>query len=264
MGGTGRTEGSFYRACKVLKDDLVRMAFLERKTGGIAARMEVWEKWKVVNQLLIVGKKRAAVTLGTELVGQAQKVGNMEVLVGVSSFLEVHFGGLDIDTRRWLRYRKIRKDAAQMYEDELWVKALQARVVMGIERGRDMVELEGEIADLSIKNEGSVTYLRFRLSALAAWYERKGKTAALLTVLRETMMAYEVTGQVLPEGAMFNLQFRMTPILTRLGRYAEAELNLAKALEKKLFWGRKTGTYSCSKKPVSASIQANQQWPSLH
>ncbi len=127
----GRTEKSFYKAYKVLKDDLARLAFLNKKSvmSAEGRRMKVWEKYKLVQQLLIAQKKPAAVELAVELVTMAVKAGFTEIVLGLSSLLENHFGSIELDTRRYLRYRKLRKEYSRLFNDELDVKALHAKLV---------------------------------------------------------------------------------------------------------------------------------------
>lgn len=226
----GRTEGSFYRALKTLKDNLVKLAFLEGKGAGLEGRkMEVWEKYKVVNQLLIAGKKTAAVELGIELVSQAQKLGISEVVVGLASMLEGHFGSLEIDNRRYLRYRKIRKDFLKILEDEIEVKGLQTRLVFAIGRGKDLLELQGEIEELAVKRTGSLNFMRYRFSALSVWYEAMDDMAGLMNAFRETADYYEGC-ETVPPAALTNLYYRLTPALVERRLYADAEAHLSKAL----------------------------------
>lgn len=228
----GRTESSFYSAYKSFKDDLVRMAFLDRKTPGqTARRMDVWERLKVVNQLLIAGKKCAAVALATELVLAAQKTGFTEVVVNAASILELHYGSIEVDTRRYLRYRKIRKEFAQMMADELEVKGLKARLVHSIERKKDWKALEPDIRELMAKPTGSFTYLRQRFTVLCIWHERRADMDGLLTAFRETLAGYETSTVEVTDTVLSNLYFYAIPILAKAARYAEAEAHISKALQ---------------------------------
>ena len=228
----GRSEGSFYKAWKVLKDDLVRLAFIDRKESGLErSRLEVWEKYKVVNQLLISGKKTAAVSMAIDLVVQAQKGGFTEIVVGLASLLEGHFGSIEIDTRRYLRYRKIRKEYAQMLNDEMDVRGLLARLVFCIERKKGLGELEGEFLELAAKTDGSINFMKFRFSALSIWFEMKGDVDGLMSAFRDTLATFEKKGIEMPGSTLTNLCFRLTPILAAVGRYGEAEANVLRALK---------------------------------
>ncbi|MCF8245514.1 MAG: hypothetical protein K9J37_13565 [Saprospiraceae bacterium] len=230
--GLGRSEGSFYKAWKVLKDDLVRLAFLERKGSGLEGRrLEVWEKYKVVNQLLISGKKTAAVSMAIDLVAPAQKGGFTEIVVGLASLLEGHFGSIEVDSRRYLRYRKIRKDYSRMYDDELDVKSLQARLGFSTERKKDLKELEAEVLGLMEKKSGSFNFMRYRFSVLSVWFEKLGDVDGLVLAFRETVAAFEIGGVELTGAALSNLYFRLTPILALAERFGEAEAHVSRALK---------------------------------
>ena len=228
----GRSEVSFYKACKALKDDLVRLAFLERKSYSEveSRRIEVWEKYKVFNQLLVTQKKPAAVTLGVELVRLAIKTGFTEIIVGVTSILETHFGSAEIDTRRYLRYRKLRKEYSRMLEDELDAKALLARLVFYTKRKKDISELEDELRELEAKKTGSFTFMRFRFSVLSTWYEINGEFERMRNLFQETMTFFENCAVELPEGVLANLNFRLTPQLVAHKQFADAEIHLTRAL----------------------------------
>lgn len=124
----GRSEGSIYKA---LKDTLLRLSFLELKDRSEIEekRLALWDKYKAFQQLVIYQKRAAAVNVAVELIGKSQKAGVSEMVVGLASFLEGHFGGIALDRRRYLRYRKLRRRYVQTLNDELSVKALQTKLV---------------------------------------------------------------------------------------------------------------------------------------
>lgn len=229
----GRSEGSFYKAYKSLKDDLLRLAVLDRGdiSGQKARRLEVWEKYRAIQQLLITEKKMAAVELAVELVRKAVRAGFTEIVVGLASLLETHFGSVEPDTRRYLRYRKLRRDYARFLEDELEVKALQARLVFYIKRKKDVGELEEDIRSLSGKKTGSPVFMRYRFSTLSIWYEMDGDMNGLMEAFRETVAYYERCEAELPPAFLSNLYFRLTPRLAAAGQYAAAEAHLSRGLK---------------------------------
>lgn len=228
----GRSEGSFYKAWKVLKDDLVRLAFVERKELGIRGRrLEVWEKHKVVNQLLISGKKTAAVSLAIDLIAQAEKGGFTEIVVALASLLEGHFGSIEIDARRYLRYRKIRRESTRMLNDEMEVRGLLAKLVFHIERKKGLEDLRGELQELVAKKDGSVNFMKYRFSALSVWFEKNGDIDGLMAAFKETLAVFEKKGMDMPGSTLTNLLFQLTPMLAMAGRYGEAEANVSKALK---------------------------------
>lgn len=271
----GRSEGSFYKAYKALKDDLVRMAFVGRKdTGQENRRLDIWDRFKVVNQLLILNKKQAAVSLAIELMNPAIKAGISEVVVSLAVMLEGHFGGLEIDTRRYLRYRKIRKDYSKMLDDEMEVRALQAKLVFSVNRNKSVDEFENEVDELKRKKTGSYIFMRYRFSVLSTWFELKNDTEQLVNLTKETLEFYRNCPVDLPPGAMQTIYLRTTPIIAKAGRFAEAEANISKALE-----GARQGTHnwhlfmlqkaclgfqSCKLGIVRAALKLAQEAPREH
>lgn len=228
----GRTEGSFYKAYKVLKDDLIRLAFLNRKEPGLEGkRLEILERYKVVRQLLVTGKKKSAISIAIDLTSQAQKAGFTDIVVSLSSILEEHFGCIEIDTRRYLRYRKIRKDYSQMLDDEIAVKSLKAKLAHCIDKKKDIKELEQEIVELIAQKSPSFTFMRYRFTILSNWFELKGDLNGLIKAFRETLDVYETCEVEFPSAALTNLYYHITPILSKAGKYAEAEAHLARALQ---------------------------------
>lgn len=228
----GRTPGSFYKAYKSYKDTLLRLITLDKKdTGEQGKRLETWDKYCAINQLLILGKKMAAVSLATELLEPAKRGGFTEMVVSLSSLLETHFGALEIDGRRYTRYRDTRRKYAEMLADELEVKALQARLVFFQEKGKNIKQLANDITTLKAKTTGSVIFMRYRFSVLSVWCEHHGDTDGLLNAFRETLDVYEDSRSDVSQAVLNNLYFRMTPILSRAGKFAEAEALVSKALQ---------------------------------
>ena len=228
----GRSQASFYKIYKALKDDLVRLAFLEGKNFPEVEshRLEVWEKYKVFSQLIVTQRKYAAVTLGIEIVRMAIKTGFTEIVVNVASVLEIYFGSTEIDTRRYLRYRKLRKNYFRMLEDELDVKALLARLVFYINKKKDLSELEEEMIELASQTTGSFTFMRIRYSALSVWYDHKGDFKQMRKLFEETLNFYEHCEVELPATTLITPYFRLIPALVAQKMYAEAEKHLSKAL----------------------------------
>lgn len=228
----GRSEGSFYKALKALKDVLVKYAFLEKGgfDGASVKRMEVWEKHKVVKQLMIAAKKEAAVTLAIEVVQLAQRVGYTEVVSSLASDLEYHFGAVAPDTRRYLRYKKIRKDSMSMLMDEIEVKSLQVELEHCLRKNKGLGKLSARMEELRMKKKGSYLFMRFRFAVLSAWCERMGDSDGMLRAYRETAKFYRSASTAVPKGAFLNLYFRLSSFLIRERLFADAEACLSKAL----------------------------------
>jgi hypothetical protein len=227
----GRSQNSFYKAYKSLRDDLVRLAFLERKGSDLSGRrLELLDRWKTLRQLLVRGKKVAAISLAVDMVIPAIKLGNTEVALGLTALLENHYGAVEPDTRRYLRYRHLRKIWAAHHQSELDVRALQAQLVFSLSKRKAVSELASEIAALESRPQGTYTYLRYRLSVLSVWYEHRSDSEGMAIAIRQTIQAYEQCGQEVPSAALSNLYFRLTPLLSRAGRFAEAESNITRAL----------------------------------
>ncbi len=230
--GLGRSSGSFYRAYKNLKDELIKFAFLERNHASDlkGRRMDIWDKYSVINQLLISQKKRAAVPIAVELIPQAQRLGITEVVLSLASMLEGHFGCFEIDTRRYLRYRKIKREYEKIYKAELDVKSLQSRLVFSLERKKDLKEFEREVGDLIKKNTGSPTFMRHRFTALSAWFNLKNDVQGLMAAFKETIQVYENCKVDITASSLASLYYPITQILVENGHFAEAEAHTTKAV----------------------------------
>lgn len=228
----GRTPGSFYKAYKALRDDLVRLAFLDRNGRDLEGRrFDMLERWKVVQQLMIKGMKIPAIDLAADMLTPAVRLGMTEVALGVAELLEGHYGAVEIDTRRYLKYRKLRRELAVSIAAEAEVKALKALLVHSIKRKKDLRFLEPSIKALAANATGTMQYMRFRFTTLSAWYELKGDFDQLAVAIRQTMSAYESGNFDVPSAWLSNLYFSLTPILAKGGCFAEAEAHLSKALK---------------------------------
>ncbi len=226
----GRTEPSFYKAYKVLKDDLLRSAF--KKTTDLSdKRIAIREKYAVVNQSLIAGKKKAAVSLAIELVEAAKKAGFTDMVVNLAMLLEGHFGAIETDTRRYLRYRKIRKEYWKLLEDEMDVKALEAELVFSLNKGKGISELEEKLTRLVGKNKGSLNFMRYRFTVLAVWFEQKKDWVGLIDLAKETLKFYGSCGADVPGVAVAIVYRQLVPLLSAEGRFAEAEAEISRGLQ---------------------------------
>lgn len=193
--------------------------------------ISTWENYITIKQLLILGRKKTAVSMAVKLLEPAKRAGCTEVVVGLASLLEGHFGALEIDERKYIKYRDIREEYSGFLTDEIEVKALQARLVYFQEKGKDIRRLAKDVAILKAKATGSVTFIRYRFSVLSLWFEHWGDDEGLLDASWETLAAYESASSKVPPDSLTNLYFRMTPILSRAGKFAEAEALVSKALQ---------------------------------
>lgn len=228
----GRSKGSFYKAYKQLKDDLIRLSFIERKDSSEleGKRLEVWEKYCVVRQLLVKQKKAGAVELAIELMRKARQTGFTEVVAGLASLLENHFGVIDYDKRRYNRYRILRRTYSRYLQDEMDVMALQARFVIAANAG-SLDGLETDMGELESRRYGSFVYMRFRYSILSLWFNLRGDLRGLMRVFGETVEFYENCEVEVPTIALSALYSRFTPHLVKNGFYADAEAWLSKAMQ---------------------------------
>ena len=126
-----------------------------------------------------------------------------------------------------------------MLEDELEVRALQARLVFESSKKRPIDDFADELRILWQKKSGSFTFMRFRFTTLSAWFELKNEVDNLVSLTKETLEFYRNCGVELPPGAMQAIFLKTTPIMAKAGRFAEAEANISKALE-----GARLGTHN--------------------
>ncbi|HFA48061.1 MAG TPA: hypothetical protein ENJ95_03475 [Bacteroidetes bacterium] len=230
--GKGKSKDSFYKTYKSLKDNLICSGLkFKGASPHILNRMEVWEKYKAVKQLILGEKKGAAMELAIEVVQLAKKVEFLEVVVGMASDLEHYFGGVATDTRRYLRYRGLRKQYSSLLQDEMGAKSLQTQVAFYIKRKKDLSGLAAEMEELENKKTGSVMFMRYRFSALSMWFEKRGEIDRLKSAFRETIRFYDECKLDVAVSARTNLYFRLTPYLVQMGRFAEAGTHISRGLQ---------------------------------
>ena len=228
----GRSEGSFYKAYKALKDDLVRLSFSGKKysTDFEGRRLEVWQKYGVVRQLLVSQKKAEAVELAVELVRKARKAGFTEVVAGLASLLETHFGAIDFDKRKYKRYRTLRRTYSRWLQDEMDVMALQARLVLAVNKSKDLKSLKPDIDELLMRKHGSYQYVRFRFSVLSIWADSIGKQEVFISALQETVGYLQSCEVEFPKTVFTNLYLRAIPKFVSNGDFAHAAIYVSRGI----------------------------------
>lgn len=231
--GSGRSAGSFYKTLKSLKDSLVDYSYLDKSgwEGLRLKRMEVWEKFRCIKQSFIAEKRQAATSLAIEVVQLAQKFGFSEIVLSLASDLEHHFGVVVPDTRRFLRYKKLRKVYSIKLTDELEAKALQVQLVFNINKGKEVKSLFPEVEKLISKKSGTAKFMQYRFGVLSVWYDHLGDVDSMKKALDETLRYYEGCTEVVPNSAKWSLYFRTVPLLVREKRFLEASALVSRALQ---------------------------------
>lgn len=228
-----RPKASFYKVLKALKDSLIELAFIEKKgwVGMKLKRMEVWEKFKVVKQLMVAERRDGSMELAIEVVGLAKKLGLTEIVLSLANNLEYWFGAVNPDTRRYLRYRRLKKDYLGYYNDELNAQSLQTLLVFNVNKRKPIKELANEIRELEKKPIGTAKFAQYRFAVLSVWYNHYSDSFSMAKVMKETLGFYGSCNETLSVSAKINLNFQYAQLLIKCRRFADAGAELAKALQ---------------------------------
>ncbi|HFA48292.1 MAG TPA: hypothetical protein ENJ95_04655 [Bacteroidetes bacterium] len=229
---SGRSVDSFRHAYKKLKDRLLKEAFA--KKNGLAfiqhKRMECWERFQKVKCLLIADKRVMAMELAGETLRYAQKYGLTEIVLSLSAQLEFYFGAINPDTRRYLRYRKIRKDAAREVSLEQDARGLYTCLIFYARLDKDWESLRPEVEKLEKSMASSVRFIVLRCNVLVAWYELLGDIKKMVAVVKDSIQMINKTADDSPHAALVNRYLQLLPILTAQKKFAEAESYLSESL----------------------------------
>lgn len=228
----GRSRDSFRQALKKLKDSLLEEAKFEKEDFSAAQnkRIECWNKFFKINSLLIAEKKYAAVAIATETLKLSQRCGLTEIEASLSHLLESHYGSIKLDTRKYLRYRKLRKTSANKLSEEREIQSLYTKLVFYYFRKKDLSELDDGIKWAESLNLGSNKYMRLRSSLLCTWYQLKGEYEKIIDTLKYTINFFDTNDSYLSFVARLNLHHNISTFLIASKQFSEADYFLTKCI----------------------------------
>lgn len=229
----GKSPDHFRHVFKSLKDQLLRDSFdqlVPELSAAKRRRMTCWSKFQRVNQLLIVEEKKAAIDLAVEVLNLSERCGFLEIEHSLLRSLEHHYGAIEPDTRRYLRYRRRLKDATKALLEEQQVLSLTTDLVFRIRRKKDWKILGPEIEEVGKKDNDRFMFNLFRYGLLTIWFRLNLDYGKLVETCQNAIFFFDNLPNDMPYVTKWTFYRQMIPVLVAQGRIQEADRYLTRCL----------------------------------
>lgn len=232
-GRTGKSDDQFRTVYKRLKDRLLKgmltHSFKEFEQHQ-QRRISCYQKFTEVKTLLIVGKRASAMDLAAELMREAERCGLYDVAGLLARDLAYLYGSLNIDMRKYRRYRR---KARLLWEDlnhEKRAQELFAEIVFLVNKKRDFSHLEAEIEAMTNIQSKSPKFNLYRYSFLLFWHRVRNEHTAIMQTCTEAVDYFESANAPLPYTTQWNFYRQMIPYLIEAKDFVLAEVKIKNCL----------------------------------
>ena len=222
----GKSKVYFRFVYKVLKDRLLNGIFnYEFKNFELSkkARINCWKRIAQVKTLLIGEKKRAAIEIAAETLRMAEKLGVTEIAQMVASDLSYHFGVIDVDIRRYRRYRKKERIYQEQLRNEMSIQSLFVELGFLITKKRNYSHLFPQIKKLKEVKNRSQKFNLYYFSLFSLLYRAERNVKGIITICSEATNHFKSKDTTFSIQSYWNFYQQLIPFLIADKRFSLAE-----------------------------------------
>ncbi|HFA49912.1 MAG TPA: hypothetical protein ENJ95_12970 [Bacteroidetes bacterium] len=193
-------------------------------------RMECWRRFAEIKILLTADKRNPGIELAGEVMREAEYCGMVEVAWSLARDLAYQFGVLDVDLRRYRRYRRKVRLLWEELSHEKRAQELFSELGFLLHKKRDYEHLGQEVKAMALVESDSPRFNLFRYSLIALWHRIRGEHTELIKVCTQAIDYFEKAKTLLPYTSKWNFYRQMIPYLIAKNQFAQAESKIKKCL----------------------------------
>ncbi|MEZ4932378.1 MAG: hypothetical protein R2788_09705 [Saprospiraceae bacterium] len=229
----GKTRESFRWAYKSLKDKLLDGIFLNSFNDFETAkkiRIECWKRLAQVKTLLVADQRKAAIEVASQALKLAEKCGFLDIAVAISKELYYHYGTIDLDIRKYRRYRKkVRIFREELRKEEDLYNLYVEFSFLDLKK-RDTSHLEKEIMKYKSIDSDWYKFNLFKYSLLATVFIKKGEHTNVIRYCNDAITYFRNSDSILPYSTLWHFYRQLTPYLINKKLFAQAESKLNESI----------------------------------